>query len=263
MSLVLDSQEEGDLSQRDLFAEALSSEQDPGHYAQGIPQNVGNEILKTLMKLEKNLEGVMKDVAALKRQQNDGAFSMETCTFKKRLNVFLKEKFSRCPWLKTQSDLEFKNEVRKCLKQDNFQTNTLAYRSVNQWATTRFTEYRNQLRRKLMSDIKNGKDVQAMPLQEFCKTYLESYASSASVDVGDSPERIQVSLVLRSFTHSQKLNVEGSDELEFFTDFWAKVMEYYDEVTKKDDERKWDKLKMLDNRRMTQRQAAQQPGNEM
>lgn len=34
------------------------------------------------MKLEKNLEGVMKDVAALKRQQNDGAFSMETCTFK-------------------------------------------------------------------------------------------------------------------------------------------------------------------------------------
>ncbi|XP_071139046.1 uncharacterized protein [Mytilus edulis] len=114
-----------------------------------------------------------------------------------------------------------------------------------------------------MSDIKNGKDVQAMPLQEFCKTYLESYASSASVDVCDSPERIQVCLVLMSFMHSQKLNVEGSDELEFFTDFWAKVGEYYDEVTKKDDERKWDKLKMLDNRRMTQRQAAQQPGNEM
>ncbi|CAG2227838.1 unnamed protein product [Mytilus edulis] len=33
--------------------------------------------------------------------------------------------------------------------------------------------------------------------------------------------------------HSQKLNVEGSDELEFFGDFWAKVVEYYDEVTKK------------------------------
>ncbi|CAG2215157.1 unnamed protein product [Mytilus edulis] len=103
-----------------------------------------------------------------------------------------------------------------------------------------------------MSDIKNGKDVQAMPLQEFCKTYLESYASSASIDVGDSPERIWFCLVL-------KLNVEGSDELEFFGNFWAKVGEYYDEVTKKDDERKWDRLKMLDRRRMTQRKAAQQP----
>ncbi|VDI83833.1 Hypothetical predicted protein [Mytilus galloprovincialis] len=58
--------------------------------------------------------------------------------------------------------------------------------------------------------------------------------------------------------HSQKLNVEGSDELEFFGNFWAKVGEYYDEVTKKDDDRKWDRLKMLD-RRMTQRKAAQQP----
>ncbi|CAC5357347.1 unnamed protein product [Mytilus coruscus] len=147
-----DSQEEGDFSQRDLFAEALPSAQDSADNAVGIPQNVGNEIY-----------------------------------------------------------------------------------------------------------IKNGKDVQAIPLQDFCKTYLESYASSASIDVGDSPDRIQFCLVLRSFLHSKKLNVEGSDELEFFDDFWAKIGEYYEEVVKTDDERKWDRLRIIDNRRMTQRQAAQQP----
>lgn len=84
---------------------------------------------------------------------------METCTFKKKLNTYLRSKFSQNPWLNSQTDIDFKMEVKRHLRQEGFTDDASAYKTVVSWCTSKFTDLRNQLRRKILFEVKGGKDL--------------------------------------------------------------------------------------------------------
>lgn len=46
----------------------------------------------------------------------------------------------------------------------------------------------------------------------------------------------------------------GSDEFEFFLDFWGKFKEYHAAVEESEDQEKWRKLEDMDTRRTKRRQ---------
>ncbi|CAC5382729.1 HARBI1 [Mytilus coruscus] len=58
----------------------------------------------------------------------------------------------------------------------------------------------------------------------------------------------------RSFLHKNKLNLNGSDEVEFFLDFWGKFKDYFGEVELVNDPEKWKILQEMDSRRTKKRQ---------
>ncbi|XP_076079455.1 uncharacterized protein LOC143049682 [Mytilus galloprovincialis] len=211
------------------------------------------EILNKLVKMEKILQELSADVLYLKRQseQKGQSFLMEECSFKKKLNTYLREKFSANPWLNTTSDIGFKNEVKSHLDKEGFKGQGHAFKMVVQWSASKFTDYRNQLRRKISLDIKSGKDVQAMELDEFSKVFLGPFCNSSDVL---APKRRQLSLLLRSFLNKHKLNTNGSDEVEFFLDFWGKFKDYFGEIQVINDPEKWKVLQELDSRRTKRRQ---------
>ncbi|XP_052075509.1 uncharacterized protein LOC127712966 [Mytilus californianus] len=147
-----------------------------------------------------------------------------------------------------------KNEVQKCLRIDGVgERNNVAYKVVCQYAAQRYTEYRNQLRRKLIADIKAGKDVQSSAIDKFAEDYLAVYLSAGQQS--DSRDRMQLCIILRSFLHTKKLNLDGSDSLEFYCNFWQTFKEYHDKTMKdiKNDAKRMDKLQEIDSRRRLQR----------
>ena len=54
--------------------------------------------------------------------------------------------------------------------------------------------------------------------------------------------------------HKKKLNIQGSDALEFFSDFWGAFRVYYKETMEASSDKNWEKITELDTRRMERRQ---------
>ncbi|XP_052063938.1 uncharacterized protein LOC127703940 [Mytilus californianus] len=120
---------------------------------------------------------------------------MPTNARAKKLNIFLKNQFTRIPWLDIKTNTEFKNEVNRNLKNDGYTNDAMAFKSVITWSLGRYTDYRNQLRRKIITELKK-EDLAVVPIEEFAQSIIGGYCSSGVDD--SSPERTQLCLLLVS-----------------------------------------------------------------
>ncbi|CAC5407857.1 unnamed protein product [Mytilus coruscus] len=80
--------------------------------------------------------------------------------------------------------------------------------------------------------------------------------------VGDCRESLKFWVALMQLElkyHQLKLKVEGRDDLESLFDFWNKMKEFNNVVLDKEDAQKWEKLKVIDTRRMEQRKTQGKP----
>ncbi|CAG2236631.1 unnamed protein product [Mytilus edulis] len=128
-------------------------------------------------------------------QKKKAAFSIDTCTFKKKFCSYLKDKFTCNPWLEPGSDVEFKNEVKKYLRADGLAKDTSAYKQVVSFASSKYADLRNQLRRKIFQELTEGKnDLQSLQIDDFAKVILSSFCSA--LESYDSQERIQLCLII-------------------------------------------------------------------
>ncbi|XP_069109517.1 uncharacterized protein [Argopecten irradians] len=242
----MDSQEErSHFQSQDLFVDNVSD-------------NVGRQILAQLQKMDKRLDAMSKDISKLKSSiPTSNSFTMMACSFKRKLLIFLKNMFTKKPWLNQQADMEFKTEIRRLLKKEGFNNDSDAYRTVVQWATSKFTDLRNQLRRKIIQEITAGNSIMAMTVEEFCKKFLGPFIS-ASEDV-TSEDRVRLCLVLRSFIHKKKIG-DGNECI----DFWGSFHSFYGQVLDSEEERKWERLASIDQRRVNKQiEASENQSSEM
>ncbi|CAG2229331.1 unnamed protein product [Mytilus edulis] len=181
-------------------------------------------------------------------QKKKAAFSIDTCTFKKKFCSYLKDKFTCNPWLEPGSDVEFKNEVKKYLRADGLAKDTSAYKQVVSFASSKYADLRNQLRRKIFQELTEGKnDLQSLQIDDFAKVILSSFCSA--LESYDSQERIQLCLIIRSFLHRRGLFATKQS----IPDFWNKLQIFYNETTKGAGDEKWEILAGIDSRRIIKR----------
>ncbi|XP_052076594.1 uncharacterized protein LOC127714552 isoform X2 [Mytilus californianus] len=249
MSAYEDSQEErqDDLpsQSQDLFPEEVQS-------SASLDDNIGRQILAELKSLQNRMGKMEENMTEMQRKllnaEKKAAFSIDSCTFKKKLCSYLKDRFTSNPWLEPTSDVEFKNEVKKFLRADGLAKDTSAYKQVVSFSSSKYADLRNQLRRKIFQELTEGKnDLQSLQIDDFAKVILSSFCSA--LESYDSQERIKLCLVLRSFLHKRGLFATKQS----IPDFWDKFKNYFMETTKGANDEKWEKLAGIDSRRIIKR----------
>lgn len=184
---ILDSQ----VSQ-DLFADVVPNYDNP---AQVNPSDI-KEILKEL----RNLRAEVAELKSLMKQPNQ-TFQMSACSFKDTLHHFLRNLFTKTLWLKVK-DEEFQAEVKKCLANEGFGTDSSAFRKVCSFSYVKFTEFRSQLKRSLTMKTRKT-DLRGLNLNEFCKAIFEPFCRAGENVC--SQERRHNALLIRTFMYRQKV----------------------------------------------------------
>ncbi|VDI35284.1 Hypothetical predicted protein [Mytilus galloprovincialis] len=82
-------------------------------------------------KIEDNMTEMQRKLLNVEQK---AAFSIDTCTFKKKLCSYLKDRFTCNPWLDPTSDVEFKNE-NKILRANGLAKETSAYKQAVSFAS--------------------------------------------------------------------------------------------------------------------------------
>ncbi|XP_078309542.1 uncharacterized protein LOC144617944 [Crassostrea virginica] len=132
-------------------------------------------------------------------KKQSAPFMMSTCSFKNTLHHFLRNLFSKTLWLNVPSE-EFQSEIKRCLHRDGWDNDTGVFKTVCSFSYVKFTEFRNQLRRKLAEHKKT--DPRSMLLQEFCRIIFAPFVKSGESLL--SKERRQNALLIRSYLYRQK-----------------------------------------------------------
>ncbi|VDI83432.1 Hypothetical predicted protein [Mytilus galloprovincialis] len=188
-----------------------------------------------LKTLEKKIDRLNEEVCGQKKAAASN-FNIDTCTFKKKLNIFLKNSFSKRPWLQTQIDHEFKAEVQRHLKSEGYSSDPSAYKQI-------------------INEQKKEPILGRINIEEFAAVILTPYCSLG--EKVDSQDRVRFCLILRSFMHKKNM-LDSCEVLEVTADFWQYFKDFYEEnMSSADCPRKWEVLAGIDKKRMINRRSKQ------
>ncbi|XP_062613602.1 uncharacterized protein LOC134275342 [Saccostrea cucullata] len=222
-----------------------------GHESQDLfnennenPGSKNDEIIRKLDKLAGEISLLRKEIRELKEKQpttdliTSPKFTMDTAKCKRRYTLYLRSRFSCRPWLDVKND-DFRNEIHTCLAMDGMRTNPAAMQEMVSFGLSKFTELRNQFRRKILAD---KAIIPAKPLGELCVYLFQNYCKADECIL--SVERMHASLVLRHFLHKKKYFNTGES-----TAFWADFKAFLEEIEKDERPQKWERLEDIDRRR--------------
>lgn len=212
-----------------------------------------SDIMHKLNSMDKKIETMQAEIKQLKDQQHSNVFHIDTCSFKKRLNTSLKLRFSRKLWLEPSVDVEFKEEVNIFIKQEGFAKDPSVYKQVLSFASSKFSDFRNQLRRKIFKELKEGKrDLQSLSIEEFTTLLMENFVKDSGELSANDAQRVHLCLLLRSFLYKGKLLFPTSS---CPADFWEQFKVFYEQSVDKIKQgaEKWQTLLELDKKRVQKR----------
>ncbi|KAK3106327.1 hypothetical protein FSP39_017757, partial [Pinctada imbricata] len=136
----------------------------------------------------------------------------------------------------------FQREVRACLAMDSQEGNSSAVKELTSFASTKFTELRNQFRRKVLS-IKET--LQTKDLKELTMSLFSTYCLPQETII--SEDRVRTALHVRNFLHKKQYYRAESSEgtVAFWSDFKANWENLEEEIKSRGLER----MKEIDRRR--------------
>lgn len=199
-----------------------------------------DEIIRKLDKLTGDVALLRREVAELrgKSPASAKAFNINTASCKRRFNLYLRSRFSCRPWLEVKSD-DFKNEVHTCLAMDDMRTNPAAFQGMVSHSLHKFTELRNQFRRKILADKQS---IPCKGLGELCYDIFHSYSKADECTL--SQDRMHATILLRHFLHKKRYFNDGTS-----ASFWAEFRSFWEEIEKDGRPQKWERLEEIDKRR--------------
>uniref|UniRef100_A0A8W8P0I4 Uncharacterized protein n=1 Tax=Magallana gigas TaxID=29159 RepID=A0A8W8P0I4_MAGGI len=149
---------------------------------------------------------------------------------------YLKGLFCSFPWLDIENE-DFKREVKELVGE-----NPCKFRSMCSFASQKFTQMRNQLRRMLFHSTM---DIQALSLDGLC-----NYLYRPFTPPGESPVDKKRRKMTRAFLSTKKFN-----ECE---KFWAEFKEFYASIKEDIRPNIWDLLQEKEERRIKRYQDEQE-----
>ncbi|XP_052691923.1 uncharacterized protein LOC128169941 [Crassostrea angulata] len=228
---IYDSQETEAPASQELFGQESDREQ-----TVPVSEKLLKDILQELKDLRKSIEELKR---SSETREKTTLFRIEDQGFHKTYFQYLKGLFCSFPWLDIENE-DFKREVKELVGE-----NPCKFRSMCSFASQKFTQMRNQLRRMLFHSTM---DIQALSLDGLC-----NYLYRPFTPPGESPvdkKRRKMTVALRAFLSTKKFN-----ECE---KFWPEFKEFYASI--KEDLRPniWDLLQEKEERRIKRYQDEQE-----
>ncbi|XP_078328374.1 uncharacterized protein LOC111115362 isoform X1 [Crassostrea virginica] len=239
----------------------LSQETEASPYQSQVSQDLFQDVpvreptsqqsndIKNILKELRLLRHEVGELKAMMKKQS-APFMMSTCSFKNTLHHFLRNLFSKTLWLNVPSE-EFQSEIKRCLHRDGWDNDTGVFKTVCSFSYVKFTEFRNQLRRKLAEHKKT--DPRSMLLQEFCRSIFAPFVKSGESLL--SKERRQNALLIRSYLYRQKHYSADGTGISMTNFSWDQFHVYYQSHLSMPQD-KWIKLEELDSKRRAKFQNA-------
>lgn len=123
---------------------------------------------------------------------------------------------------------------------DGMRTNPAAFQEMVSHALFKFTELRNQFRRKILADKQR---IPCKGLGELCYDIFHSYSKAEECTL--SQDRMHATLLLRHFLHKKKYYSDGAT-----APFWSEFRSFWEEIEKDGRPQKWERLEEIDKRRV-------------
>nr|XP_022307303.1 uncharacterized protein LOC111113364 [Crassostrea virginica] len=176
-----------------------------------VPEKFMTDILQELRSLKKMVqqlgEASANDASTLKKE-----FKVEEQVFHKTYYQYLKGSFCVCPWVNTES-ADFKREVRRLIGDNCPQK----FKVMASFATSKFTQLRNQFRRMLFHSTL---DIQGLSLEGLCNFLYKTFTPPGESSIDKRKQRMTV--IFRAFLSSKKF--QECDK------FWIEFKDFYDSV---------------------------------
>lgn len=232
---IFDSQETEAPGSQELF------DQESDHN-QTVPvsEKLLKDILQELKDLRKSVEDLKRSSETRENQNTTvAAFRVEDQGFHKAYYQYLKGLFCGCPWLNMENE-DFKRKVKEFVGE-----NPCKFRSMYSFASQKYTQMRNQLRRMLFHSTM---DIQALSLDGLCNYWYRPFTPP-----GESPvdkKRKTMTVALRAFLTTKK-----------FTEcekFWPEFKEFYATIKKDSRPNIWELLQEKEERRIKRYQEEQE-----
>nr|XP_034322766.1 uncharacterized protein LOC117688676 isoform X1 [Crassostrea gigas] len=122
---------------------------------------------------------------------------------------------------------------------DDMRTNPAAFQGMVSHSLHKFTELRNQFRRKILADKQS---IPCKGLGELCYDIFHSYSKADECTL--SQERMHATILLRHFLHKKRYFNDGTS-----ASFWAEFRSFGEEIEKDGRPQKWERLEEIDKRR--------------
>ncbi|XP_069102483.1 uncharacterized protein [Argopecten irradians] len=230
------------MSEVDLFQDSESNSQEIGEREEEDNASFLDTtnidlpaIMRELKDIKAKQEEILKALTEMKSTSRV-TFHVESSSVKKPLIAVLKGMFYTSPWLDEDNSQILTVEIKKIFKNVHEPAEPSAVVKCVSFAHYHFTNWRNQVRHKLVT---NGKKVEVMPLSQL-QTYLFGMFGSYG---GDVILNMRTTVALRAFVDSRKLFGTNST---VGIDFW----ESFRNTTKGLTEERWKRLKERQERKI-------------
>nr|XP_034315840.1 uncharacterized protein LOC117685517 [Crassostrea gigas] len=122
---------------------------------------------------------------------------------------------------------------------NDMRTNPAAFQEMVSHSLHKFTELRNQFRRKILADKQS---IPCKGLGELCYDIFHSYSKADECCL--SQDRMHATILLRHFLHKKRYFNDGTS-----ASFWAEFRSFWEEIEKDGRPQKWERLEEIDKRR--------------
>lgn len=238
----------------DLFQVSQDSQNQPENGAVNLPDIDRPVTMKMIYDelciVRKELRESKGEVTKLKesvttlqnmRTGSTSNFRIEGSNVKKPLIAFLKRLFLQYSWL-CESDEDLKRNFSSILEQCGWEVNGSMLITCFSFASHSFTNWRNQIRQKLVTPDRN---VEGMSLKALQRYLFSAFWLCPSVT--DENKNFRLTLALRAFADGHKLFRKAPNATSI--DFWRAFKKNIDSMMKQSPER-WTSLEQKHTRKI-------------